>query len=65
MAEIGRLQQWMFVQDVEGLVTFAADQLGWTKEQITVYCACYRKEARDPKKHGYYRVKAVWAKKPE
>ena len=52
-------------QDTEGWMVFLADALGWSREQITVFAAAYLREIRNPKHHGYYLQKVMWAKKPE
>ena len=50
--------------DAEGAMGFMASQLGWTKEEITVYVANLRKELRSNAIHSYFRGNAVYAQKP-
>ena len=65
MKEIGACTATAFEADVEGYVLYMANLLGWSKEAVTVYSAHLRRELRNPNIHGYYRVRVVWAKKPE
>lgn len=65
MKEIGRFVQVALEQDPEGYVLFVASALGWTKSEVSVYCAQLRKEIRSGKYHPFYRLRAVWAQKPE
>ena len=62
--EIGRFQQLVIDQDAEGTLLFIANTIGWTREQILVYIAHFRREIRSGQKHGYYRQKVVWGRKP-
>lgn len=39
--------------------------LGWTKEEVSVYCAQLRREIRSGKFHPFYRQRVVYARKPE
>lgn len=41
-----------------------ASQVGWTKEEISVYAAQLRKELRAKQVHSYFRSNAVYAQKP-
>lgn len=38
---------------------------GWTREEVLVYIAQLRREIRTGKHHAYFKVKAVWGRKPE
>lgn len=38
--------------------------MGWQPEELEVYAAKLKAEFRDPKMHGYYWQKIVWAQKP-
>ncbi|RSL75873.1 hypothetical protein CEP52_017821, partial [Fusarium oligoseptatum] len=45
--EIGQYLQASLEQDLEGYVLYMASQLlGWTKEEVSVYCAQFRREIR-------------------
>jgi hypothetical protein len=52
-------------RDAEGLVLFVAGALGWTKEEVLVFLAKFRREVRSGRHHAYYRNKVVWGRKPE
>ncbi|KAK1763387.1 S-adenosyl-L-methionine-dependent methyltransferase [Phialemonium atrogriseum] len=65
MKEIGRFVQVALEQDPEGYVLYVASALGWTKSEVSVYCVQLRKEIRSGKYHPFYRLRAVWAQKPE
>jgi len=65
LKELGQFTKASFLQDPEGYILFFANAMGWRKEEIDVYNAHLRKELRDPKVHGFYRQRLVWAKKPE
>lgn len=43
---------------------FIADLLGWSREEITVFGARYRREVQSKKIHGYFSQRVAWAKKP-
>ncbi|KAI1011827.1 hypothetical protein LB503_004551 [Fusarium chuoi] len=62
--EAGQYFQAAILQDVEGTLMFIANLLGWSKEEIHVFAARYRREIRSTKVHGYFRGKVVWAQKP-
>ncbi|RMJ15482.1 hypothetical protein CDV36_004866 [Fusarium kuroshium] len=63
---VGLFAQEVLEGDVEGHVLHVADLAwGWSKEQVTVYCAKLRKEIRSGKHHPYYRIKIVYGRKPE
>lgn len=58
----------MLEQDPEGLLTFMANAVGWSREEITVYLAHLRREIRSISSRGlhpYYHQKIVWGRKPE
>jgi len=65
MKEIGEFTRHTLLQDAEGYVLFMANTLGWSKEEIMVYLAMFRREVRNPDYHPYYRQKVVWGRKPE
>lgn len=64
LREIGQYTRAAIENDIEGTVGFSATQLGWTREEITVYAAHLRRELRSGKLHGYYRCNVAWAQKP-
>ncbi|KAF4344584.1 phosphoethanolamine n-methyltransferase 3 [Fusarium beomiforme] len=64
LKEAGQYFQAAILQDVEGTLMFIANLLGWTKEEIHVFAAQYRREIRSKTVHGYFRAKVVWAQKP-
>ena len=64
MKEIGRYQQLVVEQDIEGFVLLTANAVGWTREEITVYLAQYRREVQSGKHHAYYWQRVLWARKP-
>jgi len=65
LKEIGEVTQLTLEQDAEGYVLFMANTLGWSKEEIMVYLAMFRREVRSGDYHPYYRKKVVWGRKPE
>lgn len=65
MKDIGAITAATLDRDVEGIVTYMANLIGWSKEEVIVYAAQIRRELRDRSIHGYYRVKVVWGRKPE
>ncbi|KAM0354923.1 hypothetical protein ACHAPU_000761 [Fusarium lateritium] len=62
--EAGQYFQAAILQDIEGTLMFIANLLGWTKEEIHVFGARYRREIKSKKHHGYFLGKVVWAQKP-
>lgn len=65
MKELGEYGYAVTVADVEGYVLYMANLLGWSKEEVTVYSAHFRREIRNPAIHGYYMIKVIWGQKPE
>ncbi|KAF4457102.1 hypothetical protein F53441_890 [Fusarium austroafricanum] len=51
--------------DSEGFILFIAHTLGWSREEILVYIAQFRREIKAGKQHGYFAQKIVWGQKPE
>ncbi|KXH27626.1 methyltransferase domain-containing protein [Colletotrichum nymphaeae SA-01] len=39
--------------------------LGWTREEVFVFCAGVRDELKQQKVHGYFNAYAAWGRKPE
>lgn len=62
--EVGAYMQLAFEQDAEGTVMFMATTLGWTREEVAVFLAHFRREIRTKKVHGYFRQRVVWGQKP-
>lgn len=63
---MGLCAQATLEQDVEGYVLFMAHVMeGWKIEEIRAYITELIRELRSGKSHGYYRLKAVWGRKPE
>ena len=63
--EVGQYVHLCLDPDYEGFVLFMASELlGWTKEQVYVYCAQLRREIRSLKYHPYYRQRVVYGRKP-
>lgn len=62
--EIGLMTRVYVTNDVEGTVTLMATQLGWSKEQVTVFAAHVRRELRGLKIHAYNKAATVYAQKP-
>lgn len=66
LKEIARFSQAALFADIEGYVLFMANQvLGWTKEEVTVYCARLRQEIRSGQPHPYYKYRVAYGRKPE
>ncbi|KAJ9148454.1 methyltransferase [Pleurostoma richardsiae] len=65
LKEIGQYVQVALEADYEGYVMYMAGLLGWTEEEVTVYCAQLRREIRSRKYHPFYRQRVVWGRKPE
>ncbi|KAJ3548161.1 hypothetical protein NM208_g1144 [Fusarium decemcellulare] len=65
--EIGQFVHAALEQDLDGYIVYMASQLlGWTMDEVRVYCAQLRRELRNTKKyHPYYWVRKVYAQKPE
>lgn len=65
MKEIGACAAASLSRDTEGFIVYVANLQGWTKDEVTVYAARFRRELRNPAIHGYCRMKLIWAQKPE
>jgi len=65
MNELGRYAQAALEQDYEGYLLYMASLQGWSKDEVTVYCAHLKQEIRSGKHHPFYRQRVVWAQKPE
>ena len=51
--------------DVEGYMTYLATIIGWSQAEVMVYAAHLRRELRDQDIHKFYRLNAVYGRKPE
>ncbi len=65
LKQIGEFTQLALEQDAEGYLLFMANTLGWTREEIMVYLAIFKREVRSGLYQAYYRQKVVWGRKPE
>ncbi|RMJ03642.1 hypothetical protein CDV36_014827 [Fusarium kuroshium] len=66
LKEIGQFAQAALEQDYEGYVLFMANMvLGWSKEEVSTYCAQLRREIRSGRFHPFYRQRVVYGRKPE
>ncbi|RKL19387.1 hypothetical protein BFJ68_g3661 [Fusarium oxysporum] len=66
MQEIGNFAFAAMDQDLEGFVLYMASVvLGWSQDEVTVYCSQLRRELRSGKYHPYCRLRLVYGKKPE
>jgi hypothetical protein len=65
MKEIGAFTQLALDMDAEGYLLYMANTLGWTREEIMVYLAIFKREVRSGLYHAYYRQKVVWGRRPE
>ncbi|KAM5380078.1 hypothetical protein ACJZ2D_003725 [Fusarium nematophilum] len=64
LKEMGQFGQLFATQDTEGLLTFVANVLGWSREQFHVYIGQFRREIRDRRNHPYFRIRVLWGRKP-
>lgn len=64
LKEVGQFSRAVWEYDTRGLVGYNANLLGWTSEELTVYCAQLRREMRSLKAHAFYRSNVLWAQKP-
>ncbi|KAL2670037.1 hypothetical protein Neosp_014917 [[Neocosmospora] mangrovei] len=66
LKDIGQFAQAALEQDYEGYVLFMANMvLGWSKQEVSTYCAQLRREIRSGKFHPFYRQRVVYGRKPE
>ncbi|KAJ3541687.1 hypothetical protein NM208_g4493 [Fusarium decemcellulare] len=64
LKEAGRFAQLALERDLEGYTCYIASQfLGWSREEISVYCAQLRRELHNGKVHAFYRQKVVFGRK--
>jgi ubiquinone/menaquinone biosynthesis C-methylase UbiE len=66
LREIGEFAQMSVESDIEGYILFVCHTvLGWSKEEVAVFIAHWRRQVRLRKTHAYYRQRVVWGRKPE
>lgn len=65
--EIGQFVHAALEQDLDGYILYMASQLlGWTMDDVRMYCAQLRRELRNNKKyHPFYWARKVHGQKPE
>lgn len=61
---MGAYTKYGLETDTEGFILFMAHTLGWSRSEILVYIAHFRRELRSGKHHGYFEQKVVWGQKP-
>jgi hypothetical protein len=64
LKEMGGYTKYGLETDSEGFILFMAHTLGWSRDEILVYIAHFRREMRSGKHHGYFAQKVVWGQKP-
>ena len=62
--KIGLYYQMAVEQDAEGYMSFLAAIMGWTRPEITVFAAHFKRETRDNKVHGYFPSRLIYGRKP-
>ncbi|KAI5464511.1 S-adenosyl-L-methionine-dependent methyltransferase [Mariannaea sp. PMI_226] len=62
--QIGRFVQMSLEEDIEGYIQYMAGLLGWSDDQVTVYCAKLRNEIRSGHHHAWFRYKVVYGRRP-
>ncbi|KAI0476548.1 S-adenosyl-L-methionine-dependent methyltransferase [Xylariaceae sp. FL0804] len=66
LKQIGAFSRLAMEQDLDGYALFLFTMyLGWSREQVLVFLMRVRKELHNPNVRPYFRVQAVWARKPE
>lgn len=65
LRERGEFVRVWLEQDAEGLILFIAGVMGWSREEVALFLAKFRKEVRSGKYHPYYKNKIIWGRKPE
>lgn len=65
LREVGEFAQMCIEADIEGYVLFVCHTvLGWSKEEVSVFVAHWRRQVRSKKTHAFYRQRVVWGRKP-
>lgn len=65
MKRMGPYTKYGLEADSEGFLLFMAHTLGWSRSEILVYIAHFRREIQSGNHHGYFPQKVVWGQKPE
>ncbi|KAK7421594.1 hypothetical protein QQX98_002061 [Neonectria punicea] len=66
LKELGRWNLANFDAGLEGVsLALFTRVLSWTKEEVMALCAEVRKELRNPRVHGYWKIYIVYGQKPE
>ncbi|KAJ4408445.1 hypothetical protein N0V85_004231 [Neurospora sp. IMI 360204] len=64
--ELGIWAKMALESDLEGYVNYIwGVVLGWTPEEISTYCAAFRRELKNTRIHGMYTTRVAYARKPE
>lgn len=64
LKEIGMYGQLALEHDIPGFLSFIADLQGWSKAEVEVYAARFRRDLRNNMMHGTMMIKVVWGQKP-
>lgn len=64
LKHVGACASRAMYDDVEGYMTYLATLMGWSRAEVTVFAAHFRRELRDQEIHKYYKLKAVYGRKP-
>ncbi|KAJ3547261.1 hypothetical protein NM208_g1611 [Fusarium decemcellulare] len=66
LKELGKWNLANFDAGLEGVsLALFTRVLSWSKEEVLALCAEVRKELRNPKVHGYWKIYIVYGQKPE
>ncbi|KPM36931.1 hypothetical protein AK830_g9631 [Neonectria ditissima] len=66
LKELGRWNLANFDAGLEGVsLALFTRVLSWSKEEVLALCSEVRKELRNPKVHGYWKIYIVYGQKPE
>ncbi|KAF5023095.1 hypothetical protein F66182_4852 [Fusarium sp. NRRL 66182] len=66
LKQVGHYMQAALERDYEGYLLFlACELLGWTEDQVRVFCAQLRREVRSGQHHPYFKQRIVYGQKPE
>ncbi|KAL1866293.1 hypothetical protein VTK73DRAFT_4823 [Phialemonium thermophilum] len=66
LREVGRFVRLTLENDIEGYTLLMwHNVLGWPKEEYPVFLAAVRKALKNPRIHGYVKVRFVYGRKPE
>ncbi|KAF4982463.1 hypothetical protein FZEAL_1917 [Fusarium zealandicum] len=66
LKELGKWNLANFDAGLEGVsLALFTRVLSWSREEVLALCADVRRELRDPKVHGYWKIYVVYGQKPE